>query len=415
MLQEEQVSQQRHTGVAQPGRGETVATPVLIELMAYKREEEAAGRWQDLEQSLNNTGLTNSWTWIKTWLDIYGEVVEPTFAFGIQHGQVMGAALITKATHKMSGLPIPAVHLGTAGEPREETTAVEYNQLLVAPEKLEGFALALVEALKQRFRWSQFRLNGFVPEHAEALMRGGSKIDLQFQVKERESPAFDFQKAANEGHKEVVAALGSSTRYNIRRSLRLFESKFGAQQIEWAETSEQARDIVSELIELHQKRWEQVKEPGAFQSERVKRYHNALIDALKLWVGEKGALKGSDLAGSRKHEQGSLLIFRLKYGETTVGCLFSFVDKHGRVMFYKCGLPLFDDNKLKPGLVTHAVCMEECKLRGLRVYDFLAGDAIYKDQLSNVDEKLIWATAGRGPRAWLIDTAKQVRDMLAQR
>src|SRR2546425_7823965 len=127
----------------------------VIELLPSSERIEAASRWQDLEQSMSNTGLTNSWPWIKTWLDNYDDIVQPTFAFGKQDNQLIGAALITKALYRIRGIPIPAVHLGTAGEPEKESTRVEYNRLLVAPENLDTFATGLVRTLQQQFRWSE--------------------------------------------------------------------------------------------------------------------------------------------------------------------------------------------------------------------------------------------------------------------
>jgi CelD/BcsL family acetyltransferase involved in cellulose biosynthesis len=205
--------------------------------------------------------------------------------------------------------------------------------------------------------------------------------------------------------------LGNHTRYNIRRSLRLFDRNFGQRSIEWAKTPEQAKGILRELIHLHQKRWESVGNPGALKSDRVRRYHEDLIDTLSLWP------------------QGSLIVFRLKQGETTIGCLFNLVDGDGRVMAKISGLPQFEDSKLKPGLVTHAICMEECRRRGLFLegekssrqgglaeeacrnrrllsYDFLAGEALYKEQLSNMESSLTWATVRRGPCMWLFDKAQ---------
>jgi hypothetical protein len=392
-----------------------------IELLPFSKQNEAANRWQALEQSIGNTGLTNSWPWIKAWLDNYADTAEPTFAFAKQNNQPIGAALITKATRRIRGIPIPSVHLGTAGEPEKESTFVERNQLLVAPEHLDAFAWGLVHMLRQQFRWSELNLDGFVSEHADALIRAGTHVGLHFKTQEESKcPAFDFQKAMAEGHQDIISALGNNTRYNIRRSIRLFDSKFGPQKIEWAETSEQARDTVRELIVLHEKRWQSVKAPGAFQTDRVKRYHEDLIDTLALWP------------------QGSLIIFRLKHGETTIGCLFNFVDADGHVLSYKSGFPLFEDNKLKPGLVTHVVCMEECKrlalleeercrqsgfseeeCRKCRLlkYDFLTGENLYKEQLSNIESNLTWATAERGLRPWLIDKARPLfqltRELLA--
>jgi CelD/BcsL family acetyltransferase involved in cellulose biosynthesis len=370
----------------------------VIELLPSSEQIEAASKWQDLERSIRNTGLTNSWPWIKTWLDNYDGLVQPIFAFGKQGDQLIGAALITKATHRIGCIPIPAVHLGTAGEPEKETIHVEYNRLLVAPESLDAFAMGLIRTLQQQFRWSELRLDGFVPEHADALIRAGANAGLHCRVDLRKSPTFDFQKATDEGYQDVISALGNNTRYNIRRSLRLFDRNFGQRSIEWAETPEQARDILRELIQLHQKRWERDGLSGAFQNDRVRRYHEDHIDALSLWP------------------QGSLIVFRVKQGETTIGCLFNFVEG-AHVMSYKSGLPLFDDNRLKPGLVTHVVCMEECKRRGLfaeeecskpclLTYDFLVGEELYKQQLSNAESNLTWVIAPRGPRMWLIDKVR---------
>jgi CelD/BcsL family acetyltransferase involved in cellulose biosynthesis len=382
----------------------------VIELVPFSQQTAASKMWQDLEQRIGNTGLTNSWPWIQTWLDNYSDTVQPTFIFAKLDDQPIGAALITKATPNICGLPIPSIYLGTAGEPKKETTFVECNQLLVAPEHLDTFALALVRTLWRQFRWSELRLEGFIPHHADALIRASASIGLPFRTKEqRKTPAFDFQKAQDEGHQDIISALGSNTRYNIRRSIRLFDSKFGRQQIEWAETKEQAKDILTELIELHQKRWQSIKMPGSFRTDRVKRYHEDLIDTLSLWP------------------QGSLIVFRLKHGNTTIGCLFNFVDEDGHVLTNKSGIPLFEDNRLKPGFVTHVICMQECQRRSLlekekhrqpslseeahslppfKKYDFLEGENIYKEQLSNTESHLTWAKAGRGLRSWLLDKAQ---------
>ncbi|HEY7358247.1 MAG TPA: GNAT family N-acetyltransferase, partial [Ktedonobacterales bacterium] len=256
---------------------------VMIELLPASAQEVAACRWQELERQLGNTGLTNSWPWIKTWLDHYEDTVQPTFAFGLQDGQPIGAALIIRSRRSKLGFAVPAVYLGTAGEPKAEGAYVEYNRLLVAPEHLEAFAQALIVTVQRQFRWSELWLMGFVPQHAEALLRAGAQAGLAFQVEQVPSPAFAFQPAAAGDNPDLLSTLGKNTRYHIRRSMRAFESAYGPERIEWAETPEQARAILRELIQLHQRRWQQAGYPGAFPSERVKRFHEGLIDALLLW------------------------------------------------------------------------------------------------------------------------------------
>jgi len=390
------------SSVAQTRRGEkSIHAPIVIELLPYSELAEAGRRWQELEQRTGNTGLTNSWTWTETWLEHHGTIVQPMFAFGRQDNQIIGAVLVVTAHYKrksMRKLPftITRVHLGTG-------KYVEYNRLLVVPELRDSFASALIKVVQHKFRWSELHFDGFVPEDADALLQAGKRAGLLFEVKTKRTPIFDFQKATRDGYQDVISALGKNTRYNLRRSMRLFEDTYGPLTIEWAETAEHAKDILKELIVLHQARWTQRRRSGSFDKPHLRAYYMDLIDTFKFWP------------------QGSVIVCRVKAGETTLGCVFHYVE-NGHLMFTKSGVPQFEDAKLKPGFVTHLLCMEECKKRslaeeqhgkpGLLKYDFLAGDEAYKDSLTNSEGNLVSATAERGPLLWLVEMAGLIKNKL---
>jgi hypothetical protein len=374
---------------------------ITIELLPHSEQAEAARRWQELEKRMNNTGLTNSWIWTQTWLEHYATVMQPMFAFGLYNNQIVGATLIVKDVYRRQSLPvlpITRLYIGT-GE------YTKYNRFLVIPEYQDSFALALIKTLQSKLRWSELRLDGFAPEDANALLRAGKQTGLLFHVNEDKSPAFDFQKSMDDGHQDVISALGRNTRYNLRRSLRLFDDKFGQQTVEWAQDEEHAKDILRELIKLNEKRWALHNQAGSFDKPYIVSYHMALIDKLKLWP------------------QGSIIVFRVKAGETTLGCIFHFVENE-HLMFSKSGITQFEDAKLKPGLVTHLACMEECKRRslaekqsgksGIAQYDFLSGEGSrqYKDSLSNREGYLLSARAERGILLWLLGRMHVVKDML---
>jgi CelD/BcsL family acetyltransferase involved in cellulose biosynthesis len=360
---------------------------VMIDLLPVSAREVAARRWQDLEHQIGNTGLTNSWPWVKTWLDQYAGMVQPTFAFGTQDGQPIGAALITQSRRGKLGITIPALYLGTAGEPKKDGAWVEYNRLLVAPEHLDAFAQALVLTIQQQFRWCELWLEGFVPQHAEALMRAGAQAGVSFQAERAPSPGFALQPAAAEGNPDILSILGKHTRRDIRQSMRLFQSAYGPERVEWAETPEQAKAMLRELIQLHQQRWQQVGCPGAFHSEHVRRFHERLIDRLALWP------------------QGAVSVVRVAYGETTIGCLYHLIDEGCHALGYKAGFAQFEERKFRSGLVSIALDMAACQRRGLATLDFLTGEYDYKAQLANMERSLIWATARRGLRGWLFKRA----------
>ncbi|MBA2682211.1 MAG: GNAT family N-acetyltransferase [Ktedonobacteraceae bacterium] len=374
-----------------------IDAPVIIDMLPSSEQAEAARRWQELERRTNKKGLTNSWTWIKTWLDYHGPLLAYSFIFGQHNDQTIGAALVVQALYKRKGMPIARIHIGTG-------KYVEYNRLLVVPGYLDSFATELVKTVQYQFRWSELHFDGFVPEHANALLKVGRDAGLRFQVEARKSPIFDFQRASDDGHQDVLSALSKNTRYHLRRSSRLFEKTFGPVTVEWAETPEQAKAILKELIDLHQTRWTQVKHrTGAFDKEYLKAYYAGMIDTLKLWP------------------QGALIVCRVKAGETTLGCLYHYVED-GHIMFTKGGIAQFGDAKMKPGLIAHVASMEEFwkrglaeernRNRGLSKYDFLAGDEPYKDTLTNTQGSLIWATAERGLLLWLMRQASRVKNRI---
>ena len=337
--------------------------------------------WGDLETKLANDSIVCSWDWTETWLKYYGDLVPHYFAVGDCAGIPCGVALISQGVDRRCGpFRVQSRHLGTAGEPDADSVCVEYNRLLVAPANREAFVSALVAAIRREANWDEFILDGFAPEDAELLLRAEPSLVAERRV----CRAVDLQTAGEMGG-EILTALKTNTQKKIRRSLR----GFGAIQTEWADTAEHALDILNELIDLHQRRWEQTGEPGSFSSARFAAFHRELVP--RLFV------------------KGAVLLFRARSTLGTIGCLYSFIE-HGRVLFYQSGLATVDDNKLKPGLVTHALCMQDSMERGLTEYNFLAGDSRYKQELSTMERELVWASARqRRMKFFIVDSLRRAR------
>jgi CelD/BcsL family acetyltransferase involved in cellulose biosynthesis len=234
-------------------------------------------------------------------------------------------------------------------------------------------------------RWSVMRLNGFVPEDAQVLIRAGEKAGLHLEVRLEPSPTYDFGRIA--ANQDVLSALSRPTRSKMRRSMRFLTERLGPVRLEWAETSEQACDILRELITLHSEQWSARGELGALHTKRVQKYHELLVKAL-----------------FPEH----LIAFRVKQGETTIGCSLNLVE-HGHITNHRSGVRLFpDDNRLKPGYVTDLLFMEEARKRGYAEYDLLVGHEHYKRLITNSENTLVWATAGRGSRSRLFAAARRL-------
>jgi CelD/BcsL family acetyltransferase involved in cellulose biosynthesis len=338
-----------------------------VQLLASSEIARAAELWRGLERALGaEAPLVRGWDWTAAWLTAYGDAVPHRFAIGRRGDAVVGAALVVggRSTSR-ADLGLRLLYVGTSGEPEGEGVFGEYDGVLAAPGEREAFAAALVERLLAERGWDELRIDGFELADARAVAAAAPRLELG----EVASPWTDLA-AIRAADGDVVAALGKGPRGRIRRSLRALGEVVG----EWAETPQAARAVFDELVGLHQARWRAAGEPGAFASPRALAFHHELIEALA--------------------PSGRVVLYRASADGETVGCLYGMVDR-GRLLFYQGGLADAADSKVKPGLVAHALCMQECLERGIDAYDFLAGDARYKRELATAETQVAWGRLTR--------------------
>lgn len=338
-------------------------------LLAADRVQEVGAHWQALERRLGDAPLACSWAWTQTWLEQFGAVVPHRFAIAWRGSTPRGVALVTQGRERHGGVALRTLHLGTAAEPAGESIYVQRNALLAHPAERRDFAAGLVAELAQVGGFDELRLDGFIPEHAADI----AAADRSLRATAQSCPTVDLRAAKACGG-EVLRLLSANTRYQVRRSLR----GYGSIRTEYAETVAEALDILDDLVGLHAARWRAAGSLGAFAGGRQLAFHRQLI--------------------TRLLPSGRVVLFRVRNQDGTVGCLYSHVEQ-GAVLSYQLGLaPPRGDNKVKPGFVAHALCMQACFDRGLECYDFLSGGGAYKAELATGQRDLIWARGlRRGP------------------
>ncbi|QDU38395.1 hypothetical protein Mal4_27220 [Maioricimonas rarisocia] len=352
------------TCIAAPDRPATPSASAPITLRVFGRDELVAGleRWKQLEAALDSASLASSYDWTAAWLAHYADLIPSQIVVAERGTETVGTCLITEGVGRRVGpFPLRSRHIGTAGEPDNDSSYVEYNRLLVAPDGRDEFVAALIDMVAGDARWDRFDLDGFAEEDLAPFL---SRLPGA-ECRRRESPCFDLAEVREAGV-EPITRLGKSTRASIRRTLR----KYGDLDIEWAETPEQARDIFSELVTLHQARWEAENEPGAFGSHRFRGFIDELI--------------------TRLHPSGRIVLFRVRHEGETVGALLLLVDRN-RLLDYLSGFAPFE-KKPSPGVITHFLCMNAALERGFDAYDFLVGEKRHKRNLSTSFNQLVWAS-----------------------
>lgn len=335
-------------------------SPLNWRTLTSSAVDEAMFHWRYLSDRIANQSIATDPDWVESWIRYYGDQVPFRFLIAEADGLVRGIALLTEGVDKRNGpLTVRSIHLGTAGEPQYGSVCVEYNRLLAEEGYADAFVNGVVDAIENDMSWETLCLDGFQEDDLRHWQRRYPQADIRY----RDSCYFDFETARESG-KDLLSHLGKSTRSNIRRRLK----KYGDLETEWATSLTQAEDIFAELVKLHQARWNDVGEPGAFASHRFLSFQQQLISRL---FGEQ-----------------RVVLFRVRHQAETVGCLLLLVDQN-RLLDYLSGFAAFDA-KPSIGLISHYLCMEQGLHRGFSAYDFLVGDKQHKQNLSTHRHQLCW-------------------------
>ena len=114
-----------------------------------------------------------------------------------------------------------------------------------------------------------------------------------------------------------------------------------------------------------------------------------------------------------RFSSGEIQLLAAAAGDRPIGYLYNFA--HGdRVYAYQSGLDYVADGRLKPGLVTHALAIEQATRAGFATYDFMAGGNRLKASFASHWTEIVWL-AVQGPSAisWLdrrlVDLKKRLR------
>lgn len=356
----------------------SITTKKIAMFLLEKTDLENVGKiWRELEKETPEVYFTARWDWVETWIERYGDVVDYWFLVAMQDDQPCGITIIVKEKHRKLPLPVKAYHIGTNGEPYAEAVQTIHNALLIKNETKKVFYKALVEVINQTFGCEEILFDEFDAEEGETILSALAKQSA-ITSKRETCRVMNFD-LLTENKTEVLPNLGTKTRYSIRRSMKIFNDL----TLEWAETEEQAIDILDELIDLYNKTWEKRERKGMFASKRFTAFQYAIV---KKFLPTK-----------------NIILLRIKSKEYgTIACSYLFLD-HGVGYGYQLGINYLDDKiatinkkRLQLGYVLHAMSMQACLDRGVKKYNFATGEYEYKQLLSNDTMEIMTISIEKG-------------------
>lgn len=312
-----------------------------------------AARWREL-QGRSDIAFFLTWGWIGTWLRESG--ARPWLLEARQGDRLVALALLQPR-------PWRTVLLHQAGDAARDSIVIEHNDILldrVDPDGVRQQCLDFLVGAEARaiLPWEELLAAGVSatgPVRHAAASAGLTVADRALGL----SRVIDLEAVRRTG-RPFLDGLSANTRQQVRRAMRLYGER-GTLALHRAATVEEALAFFDAMKELHQRYWTGRGKPGSFAQPFFERFHRALIAAC--------------------FADGGVELACITAGEEPIGFLYNLVHD-GWVCAYQSGFLYEADPRLKPGLVSHVLCVERHLAQGARRYDMLGGDSRYKGSLA---------------------------------
>lgn len=344
--------------------------------------------WRALHAQSDAIGVFLSPAWMAAWLAAAPADAEIFSISGADAGEtvLLGATgLAPRALFRPR-----AVHLHELGRPDHDRIYVEYNDFLMSPRAPADARAAALAALVENMPKAGEIVLRNVPAPLAAAAAHVADLGGLGLRRLNEQPVFavdlDALRAAGG---DYLSSRSASFAAQVRRSTRLYEER-GPVRLEAARTDAARAEAWTVLTDLHARAWRARGEPGAFGPAPMRAFHERLI--------------------ADAPEMTELLVLRA--GDEILGCLYNLV-LAGGACNYQSGFRFEDDNRLKPGLLAHALAAQLYLERGYSVYDLLGGEAHYKKRLADEGETLsTLVLEWRGLAASVRGAARKARAVL---
>jgi len=341
--------------------------------------------WLDLERRAQPTVFL-SWQWLGHWLSVY---TPDALVLRVTEGErLIGLGLVVETDERRHGvLKSRCLRLHQTGHKLLDQIWIEYNGFLAERGKENAVAKASLEYLCSAMPgWDEFILGAIDAEEADRYAR----ITGLYKHLRWEAPCFgvDLDGLRRSGG-HYLDTLSRNTRHQVNRSHRLYSER-GEVRLVRPDSVEQALAVFDAIGPRHLERWGNGPDQSGFANPDFVRFHRELIR-------EQWAQGGVDLISVMAGDEEIAFFYNLLHNQV--------------VYFYLGGMVVETDNRLKPGLVGHSLCIEDYRHHGFHYYDFMGGDERYKSNLGHFHRNLVQIALQR-PRfkLKLEDVARRARN-----
>ncbi|MCB2106406.1 MAG: GNAT family N-acetyltransferase [Rhodobacteraceae bacterium] len=346
--------------------------PDGVDLRPLPPLENLARDWQELECRSCGSFFT-SWTWIGAWLDT---VIQERNAAAnlslltVRDGKPVAMAILGRRNAWTWPIGREFGAVNQIGDSALDGIWIEYNDLLAAT----GHEKHSLDALLQYIAADRTPGAVQIPKGVRWAGLSAASVerirafDLAFTIR-RASKCRWVNLTQDHGDIDLyLSHLSSNSRQQIRRSLRLL---FGDKRprIERTVPETLASDL-QKFKQMHVDAWRKRRgHDGAYANPLFETFLHRLISA--------GIANGS------------VELLKINSDSTLVGILINFIYR-GSVYAYQSAFQYYDDNRIKPGIASHAAAIADFGAKGMEAYRFMDGAGRYKESLGTNQEVLYW-------------------------
>ncbi len=365
------------TARAEPGE-------ISVDLAPLPALAQVEAQWRAL-QAASDHSFFQSWGWIGCWLRLLPDDVKPLLLCVRRRGEVVGLAIVGERTvWRYRLIRSRVARLNETGRPEIDKLAIEHNGVLVrrdCADEARAAALTRLATELRAKRWDEVLFSGVDPTYREAARACSRGLDVRVL---RDAPSYLVEIGGiREAGGTIPEALRAGLRKEARRAMRAAE-QIGPLTIEEARTVEEAQAFLAALIPLHEARWAEAGELGAFFSPWLRHFHPALVES--------------------RFPAGEIQLLRVSVGGTPIGYLYHFRYGH-RLYGYQWGLALDEQREIKPGLLCDTLSLRHNLEQPVDVFDFLHGESTYKRRFATSHDRRLWLAMQRPRLSFRLENA----------
>lgn len=321
--------------------------------------EQLKKQWIALELPAQNAIFT-SWYWISSWLKFIKyktQLLTVTY-----QNRIVGLAFVMPYNQKKYGIQAKQLWLNRTGSTSLDQIWNEYNDVLCE----KGLEYSIRSAVLAYFEESLTQIDELVIGVSNKNISQTPTSNSLMQYTSWKTNSYSTDLKPNYTHwNEYLQSLSKNTRNQIKRSAKLYG---GAENISIspANSITQAKEFFNAAGNFHKLRW--VNQSSGFKNQNFIDFHHQFIED--------------------NFNSGCIDIIRVHINNKTICYLYNLMYKK-TVYFYLSGIEYANDNRYKPGLLSHSLAISHYAAQGYQKYDFMGGEGRYKNSLSNKNSAMI--------------------------